>query len=153
MMLRLRRAADFVIEQNGRPYLRRWWILPRNRWFNVYLHHFMASDDDRALHDHPWWNLSLLLRGRYVEFVQRADGSTIGLTRRPGQFGLLRRPEQAHRVALLSDGQGGELPVWTLFITGPRVREWGFLCPQGWRHWQDYVAVTETGNDTGRGCD
>ena len=49
-----RRPADFVIGGAERPYLRRWWVIPRNRLFNVYLHQFLRSDDDRALHDHPW---------------------------------------------------------------------------------------------------
>ena len=38
----------------GKNYLSRWHIIPRNRYFNIYLHKFVGSDDDRALHDHPW---------------------------------------------------------------------------------------------------
>ena len=45
------RAPDFVI---GADYLRRWWVIPRNDSQNVYLHDIRKSDDDRALHDHPW---------------------------------------------------------------------------------------------------
>lgn len=62
-----RRAPDVVIGEVHRPYLLRWWVIPRNPVFNVYLHRFMRSDDDRALHDHPWSNLSILLRGSYGE--------------------------------------------------------------------------------------
>lgn len=40
----------------------------------------------------------------------------------------------------------------TLFFCGPRVREWGFHCPQGWRHWRQYVAPTSYGNRVGKGC-
>lgn len=50
-----------------RPYLTRWHIIPRNRWFNLYLHKFVHGDDDRALHDHPWASASLILDGRYIE--------------------------------------------------------------------------------------
>ena len=49
------------------PYLLRWHVIPRNRLLNVYVHKFLRSDDDRALHDHPWWFVSLILRGRYDE--------------------------------------------------------------------------------------
>lgn len=140
-----RRPPDFVIGGGENPYLRRWWIIPRNRVFNVYLHHFLRSDDDRALHDHPWINLSVLLAGSYVEHMPggkalRVEGDLIA-----------RGPRAAHRVALLAD-QDGEMPVWTLFITGPKVREWGFHCPRGWRHWRDFTAGPR-GERVGRGCD
>ena len=49
-----RRAPDFVIGGSDNPYLLRWFLIPRNPVFNVYLHKFMRSDDDRALHTHPW---------------------------------------------------------------------------------------------------
>lgn len=49
------------------PYLRRWYVIPRNPWLNVYVHHFLSSDDDRALHDHPWWFVSLMLRADHEE--------------------------------------------------------------------------------------
>ena len=41
--------SDLVVGGDADPYLRRWWLIPRNRIFNVYLHHFMRSDDDRVL--------------------------------------------------------------------------------------------------------
>ena len=51
-----------------------------------------------------------------------------------------------HRIEI----RGGE-QCWTLFITGPRIREWGFHCPQGWRHWRDYTKPGSYGQ-VGRGC-
>ena len=65
----MRRPPDFVIGGSDRPYMHPWWLIPRNPWFNVYLHRIMRSDDDRALHDHPWVNCSVLLEGSYVELV------------------------------------------------------------------------------------
>ncbi|WP_291295838.1 hypothetical protein [Elioraea sp.] len=141
-----RRVADFVIGGEENPYLLRWWVIPRNRWFNVYFHHFRRSDDDRALHDHPWWSISVILHGPgYREHL--ADGSAPW--RRCGAV-IARGATAAHRVELLLD-EGFELPVWTLFITGPRVREWGFWCPQGWRHWREFT--DKTGSRVGRGCE
>ena len=61
------RKPDFIIGPKDAPYLRRWWIIPRNRLFNIYLHQILRSDDDRALHDHPWINCSIILKGRYME--------------------------------------------------------------------------------------
>ena len=141
-----RRAPDFIIGDN---YLRRWWIIPRNRWVNVYLHEFRADDDDRALHDHPWASCSILLSGWYFEHVP-ADprdpaGPTIDRLRIAGDI-TARRPSAPHRIKL------GARPTITLFLTGPRVREWGFWCPKGWRPWQQFVARGDKGQ-IGRGCD
>lgn len=156
----LGRYPDHVIGEDSNPYLLRWYVIPKNRWFNVYLHKFMRSDDDRALHDHPWWNLSILLSGRYFEImpVDRAgfaDGSNRDLTqklRKP--FRVVFRPAlAAHRIKLLQHFRHGELPVWSLFITGPRIREWGFYCDHGWRHFAEFVSVRPGGNAIGKGCD
>ena len=56
-----KRPPNAIIGGPENPYLLRWWLIPRNRWFNVYLHQFKRSDDDRALHDHPWINASIVL--------------------------------------------------------------------------------------------
>src|SRR5258707_1186927 len=96
------RPADFNIGGQGDVYLERWWVIPRNRYFNIYLHHFLRSDDDRALHDHPWWNLSVLLKGKYLE-----HRPTYVRIRRRGQV-VLRKATASHRIELF-DG-----PVWTL---------------------------------------
>ena len=76
------RDPDFVIGPKDAPYLQRWWLIPRNRWFNVYLHHILHSDDDRALHDHMYFNVSVLLRGRYVEHMIRQGGVGHAVERR-----------------------------------------------------------------------
>ena len=131
------RAPDFVI---GERYLVRWWVIPRNRFFNVYLHRIARDDDDRALHDHPWWNLSILLRGSYREITPAGE-----LVRRAGQL-VLRRADASHRLEVVSG------PVWTLFVTGPVVREWGFHCPNGWRAWTEFVDARDAGT-VGRGCE
>lgn len=60
----------FIIGGTDRPYLLRWFLIPRNRWFNIYLHKFCRDDDDRALHDHPWWFVSIMLQGSYVEHLE-----------------------------------------------------------------------------------
>lgn len=147
--LTIPREPDFTVGEGDTPYLRRWWVIPRNRRFNLYLHHFMRSDDDRALHDHPWWNVSILLRGRYIEHFP--DGTR--RVRRAGRVYGPRKATDAHRIELFRDPTTGqEIPVWTLFITGPVRRMWGFHCPNGWRHWREYVQQVPGGNKTGKGC-
>ena len=134
-----RRPPDFIIGKPGSPYMRRWYVIPRNRWFNIYLHNIVRSDDNRALHDHPWSNLSILLKGSYREVTP--DGTFV---RGAGSM-VFRRATAAHRLEV--DG-----PTWSLFITGRKVREWGFYCPQGWKIWTSFVDMTNTGS-VGPGCD
>lgn len=93
-------------------------------------------------------NMSILLRGSYLEHLQ--DGQVkLRKPWRPWAFWRLpmRRATMAHRVALI-DGK----PVWTLFITGPVIRRWGFHCPKGWVPWRDFVTTRPGGNEAGKGC-
>ena len=156
-----RRAPDVVIGGHDRPYLRRWWVIPRNPVFNVYLHEFLRSDDDRALHDHPWANCSVLLRGSYVEHTIAAGGIERREQLQAGAVRIRWTGRLAHRIELLqqprADGQlkteDAPQPCWTLFITGPRYRSWGFHCPrQGWVHWRDFTAQDDPGM-VGKGCE
>jgi hypothetical protein len=140
-----RRDPDVLIGKAGDTYMKRWWVIPRNRFFNVYLHHFLRSDDDRALHDHPWWNASILLQGKYTEHTIDAGGVNRRVEYRAGAI-KLRGATYAHRIEL-TDG-----PCWSLFLTGPTLREWGFHCPAGWRPWQQFVDGNNSGH-IGRGCD
>lgn len=156
-----KRAPDVVIGGAEDPYLLRWHIIPRNRFFNIYLHKFLRDDDDRALHDHPWASLSLVLKGSYIEHL-------------PDRFRVFRRgaviwrgPKFRHRIELFKQIVGYSAaapwrivrakPVWTLFITGPRVREWGFWCPDAaagrerFVPWHEFTDPDDPGQ-TGKGC-
>lgn len=131
------RPADFVI---GDDYLRRWFVIPRNSSLNVYLHDIRKSDDDRAFHDHPWANTSFILAGGYVEHTPEGR-----FPRRSGDL-VTREANALHRLEV----RPGEFAI-SLFVTGPKVREWGFACPQGWVHWQDFTNEFDS-SQTGRGC-
>lgn len=131
------RPADFII---GDDYMRRWWVLPRNEFANVYLHDIRKSDDDRALHDHPWQNTSVLLFGSYIEHTP--EGTSV---RKAGD--VVHRPAHSqHRLEVIP----GERAI-SLFMTGAKEREWGFACGQGWVHWRDFTNEDDTGQ-IGRGC-
>ena len=166
-----KRPPDFVIGGQARDafycalndrwsdgYLERWWLIPRNRVFNIYMHQVWRSDDDRALHDHPWFNLSLILARGYVETTIKAGGIEQRRRRLPGDL-IFRSPWAAHRLELQPhfdpdlDVPLPPEPVLTLFITGPVVRDWGFHCPKvGWRHWKDFTNPADKGA-VGRGCE
>lgn len=138
------RPPDFIIGGADAPYLRRWWVIPRNPIFNIYLHQFLRSDDDRALHDHPWLNVSYLLEGEYVEHSILAGGVHTAIRYRAGDL-KFRRAKTAHRIEI-------DKPCWSLFITGPVIRSWGFHCPHGWRHWRIFTDERDSGS-IGRGCE
>lgn len=109
------------------------YILFRLPAFGVYLHHFMRSDYDRALHDHPWPFVSVILRGGYHEAHDHTvDGSTAIEWRGPGSV-LLRPAEWRHRV-ILDAGRTS----WSLILVGRRSRKWGFWLPSGWCWWRKH---------------
>jgi len=141
------RAPDIIIGGRERPYLLRWWVIPRNRLLNIYLHCFKRSDDDRAHHSHPWlFRLSIILRSAYTEHQILAGGIVKKTIRRAGSIGF-QWGASPHRIEL-HDGD-----CWTLFITGPRVREWGFFCMErGFVHWKKFTASDDPGA-IGKGCD
>lgn len=140
------REPDFLIGGADDPYIRRWWVIPRNRWFNLYLHEILRSDDDRALHDHPWLNASILVHGCYFEHRIEAGGIHRRVLRWAGQV-VFRRARTAHRLEVIP----GKRMV-TLFFTGPAIRHWGFHCPDaGWRHWEDFTDPEDRGL-VGIGC-
>ena len=126
--LMVSRPRDFEIGVN---YLRRWWVIPRNPFSNVYLHEMLGPDDDRAMHDHPWLNTSVVIRGGYLEHTpegvfERTEGQVIH-----------REPTQLHRLELLP---GVERTV-SLFVTGPKVRKWGFQTADGWVPYDEFVEI------------
>lgn len=138
------RPPDLVIGRasDPEPYMLRWHLWKRNRFFNAYLHHVLASDDP-VNHDHPFASVSLCLDGCLGEVYLKGDWERFRIVE-IGEI-VLRRATHTHRLCVV-DG-----PAWTVFVTGPRVREWGFACPQGWRPWKQYVNARDRGQ-VGAGC-
>lgn len=150
----MKRRPDFIIGGAKSPYMRRWWMLPRNPLFNIYVHEILRPDDDRALHDHPWPWASYLVAGAYTEVTldpmnetSRQGADKLWRTWWPTGSFRVRGPWFAHRLE-----PAEWTPVWTVFITGPKLRAWGFLCPKGWVHWKKFTDPGDTGK-IGRGCD
>lgn len=85
---------------------------------------------------------TVILKGRYFEHMPGG----YALLRNTGQV-VFRKPTALHRLSLFP----GDTEVWSLFLTGPRIRTWGFQCPQGWRPWHEFVDSRDTGK-VGRGC-
>jgi hypothetical protein len=94
------------------PYVIRWRLeLPLG---SVRVHHWLSSDDPRAFHDHPWWFITFVVRGSYTDHVPDGDDEL--------RAGSVRfRP--AHHQHTVFPGPRG---AWTVLVTGPKSRAWGF---------------------------
>lgn len=165
------RKPDFrVTDKSGAVYLNRWHIV-KPRWWRpgLYLHQ-MLRDDDAVLHDHPYASVSLVLaEGLREQYTDRPEedratermvvsmlnervhyGSEMMVKLRYPQPGdiVYRSSRTAHQLQVLP----GSDP-WTLFFTGRRLmKEWGFWCPKGWRHFRRYADVQKGISGEGLGC-
>lgn len=163
-----RRPPDLIVGQDNAAgaYLLRWYITPWRCWApasrvarflikllpNLYLHKFLRDDDDRALHDHPSMAISFILRRGYVEHTIANGGVHVRTDHAPGSLRYLGL-HHTHRIELHRDQWGNPEACWTLFWFGPRLRDWGFHCPQqGWVPWQRFTAAGKPG-EIGPGCD
>ena len=117
-----RRPCDKLVDKN---YMERWFLIPRNPICNIYAHKFIGSDADTP-HDHPWYSVGWVLSGQYLEHTP--DGI---YPKKAGSI-TLRSPKHMHWIEI-------ENPVYTLFITGPRLWEWGFQCGERWVHHNAYI--------------
>lgn len=105
------------------PYAERWMI---DLYFiTIRLHHWIASDDLRYPHNHPWWYISCILYGYYIEHVN--DQKIIC------KVGSIKfyTANHIHKVQILK-------PCWSLVITGMEVNNWGFFVNNKFRKRNKY---------------
>jgi hypothetical protein len=137
---RLGRKRIVMDRVENEPYLERYYLFlrERNRFpFNIFLHKFLKSDPD-DVHDHPWPYATLILKGGYWEWIPHFD--TVG--RKTGEYQVWRGPghfrvssaNSYHRIELDPD-----ITAWTLFMPGPKQRDWGFLVKNQWIQWEQYL--------------
>jgi hypothetical protein len=104
-------------------YVRRWYI--ETRWASIRLHHWLHSDDARAMHDHTWWFVTLILKGSYADINPTGEELMT-----PGKFAF--RPALHRHIVQVSPGG-----CWSLLITGPKIRRFGF-----WLHGRKFIRST-----------
>jgi hypothetical protein len=120
LKIRKRIILDRVGQQ---PYLVRYYpFLKDRKWFpfNIFIHKFYQGDPDE-LHDHPWPYFTLILKGGYWETTPKGR-----FWRGPGHF-RFSLPKSLHRIELAHG-----IKAWTLFIPGPKLRDWGFIVNGNW---------------------
>lgn len=151
-----------TVRKNGRylscesvPFPTRFAFLP-----TVFLHHFLDSDQEEELHNHPWnFAVSLILVGGYVEErrvngVFRAvlgygsvegvghgivEGVTTTRDVLPGRINVIRAND-FHRAILR------ERDAWTLFVTFKKEQSWGFWSKKTgefvpWRRYREWKSA------------
>lgn len=179
---------SFTINRESGPYLHRWYLIPKNSYFNIYLHHFLDSDVDTACHDHPWWSIGILLKGNYLEITpENPEGKKFRKF-----LPKFRSASYYHRIKLYNEYECtdcfvidgimsgiydedifmhprwkgdnicpeckmpgkylGRTDVWSIFITGPKIKSWGFLCPKGHVNYKDVVLKREKNLHEGINC-
>jgi len=151
VMDKLGRRRVITERDSDVPYLIRYYLFLKNRKhfpFNITLHKVLVSDEP-TLHDHPWGYATLILKGGYWEWIplKSKEGNVVGSTRvwrGPGHF-RIRNADDLHWLELEKDEDGNEIPCWSLFFMGKKVKEWGFMDHvkyEGyrWIHNEQYLA-------------
>ncbi|MBD2504832.1 hypothetical protein [Anabaena azotica] len=85
-----------------------------NKWFNLTLNQILDRPQwyKGVLHNHPWFNISIILKGGYWEKTEKALKWY-----RPGSI-IFRSAKKYHSI-WIEDGK----PAWTLFIHGPVTKK------------------------------
>lgn len=144
-----------IVNCDKDPYLHRWYVL-RTQRVGLFVHKFVRSDEDRALHDHPWSFIVIPLWGGYIEHSDRKFNlelvsdceylpddflhcpvgtpytERIEIKRRiwPLISTRYRNTEYRHRVELIN-----ARPSWSIFFRFTKIREWGFWPKSGFIQW------------------
>lgn len=90
----------------------------------IRVHQILRSDIGRDFHNHPWSFVSVILKGYYTEVTPEYDESDFYTGAKYCVYNegdvLVRTDKHMHRLIVVK-------PVWTLFISGRKRRNWGFL--------------------------
>jgi hypothetical protein len=93
-------------------------LFPSNRSFNVTLNQILDRPEwyKGVLHNHPWFNISIILKGGYWEKSEKGVKWY-----RPGSI-IFRSAKKYHSI-WIEDGR----EAWTLFIHGPVTKRFDFM--------------------------
>jgi hypothetical protein len=132
------------------PILTRWTLIKfASKGKKLLLHHFHPNADDRDLHDHPWPFVTIVLWGSYNDMkhcvciagrsgrawsdCDLCDGTGF-VVREHMRVGKVRYRSASHRHRTMVGPRG----CWTLVITGPMQRDWGFWRDGRFWPWRSY---------------
>jgi len=105
--------------------------------YGIYLHHIL-DEDKRWPHDHPWNFISLVIEGKYDEFVfLKSAGKTPTFAKSVRTIhdgGVFRSASTAHFTEVSAEGG-----AWSIVLREPMSRSWGFRTEKEWVQWSEYV--------------
>lgn len=151
----LRTPYRHLRHADGRPYMDRYWLFRigggEYPWFGARVHHILSSDNDLAMHDHPWPFVSIILRGGYREvrlacdfprernwYTNVGDRATLVTSHDYTAGAVLFRRASTWHLLHLAPGQ----EAVTLFITLPKLQSWGFLWRSRKVDWREFDRLT-----------
>lgn len=128
----------YLIRRDGAPYMHRFYpegkkiSVESKRPFGWFIHKFVGSDAIDEVHSHPWqWCFSIILCNEYLETRYKwhfVDDQKKKVLLHNAQTKIFKpymvntiMHEDMHTVQLIENK-----PVYTLFVHGPRVSDWGF---------------------------
>lgn len=121
-----------IRSKQGELHFKRWQIWS-TRWFNIYLHFINKADEDKHLHDHPWSFWSIILKGAYIELLGEEGKHTPSRQIYRGWLNASYRTKNIpHMIGVVVK------PTYSLVITGPGGREWGYTTEDGWKNHSKY---------------
>ena len=87
------RKPDFVIGGHDDPYMLRWWIIPRNRFFNIYLHKFLhdGGKPPVSLEQQIIYHCGPVVIKEKGKWVVKAAGPTTSIREEPYQAHLIEK--------------------------------------------------------------
>ncbi len=145
------------------PYLHRWYVFRTDR-IGLFIHKFVRSDEDRALHDHPWSFLVIPLWGGYIEHSDRPATQYEKMAAISSWSAINSIIPDALDLAALDEQLGRRIavqrhvwpfistryrnteyrhrveliesrPSWSIFFRFTKLREWGFWPKSGFIQW------------------
>lgn len=124
--------------ESKEKYLTRYYYMNLRPFARIVIHQFHRSDVD-GLHDHPWAFQQFILTGGYWETTQEGR-----FWREPG-YHACRNSNFLHRIELDLKRAGED--VWTVFMMGPKEKEWGFIDSDG--SWVPHMTYLEKRKNEG----
>jgi hypothetical protein len=118
-----------IISKKGELHFQRYRLLA-TPFLNIYVHRLCKSDREKHMHDHPWSFITLILWRGYMEYMESYPE---GISRKWLHI-VYHKAEEVHKFKLLDETKS----TWTLVITGPRRREWGYKVGSDWFDNQTY---------------
>lgn len=136
--------VEILTPDESQVYLRRWYLMRFPKLFSLRLHHILLPDTDRHPHDHPWPFVSIILRGGYDEVWSEGADEFRRTYKHLWSWSTAKVRKTVRRISHHNSTDLHQIvrfhrgSTWSLFITGPEKRVWGFQTEDGWMDWKRY---------------